>query len=135
MKVTRDVIYDLLPVYFAGEVSADTRTLIEEFFDTDPEFARMAQRFRTLYEEHPPDQRRPVTEHAAFERARKTMKRRNESFGGGIGFTLGALFALTPAMFGDEDAAGGLVIAAVFAMVAVMSWVSWYRAGRELRTQ
>ena len=36
MKITRDVIYDLLPAYFAGEVSADTRALIDEFLTTDP---------------------------------------------------------------------------------------------------
>lgn len=51
MKITRDVIYDLLPAYFAGDVSADTRSLIEEFFATDAEFGRMASRFKTLLEE------------------------------------------------------------------------------------
>jgi anti-sigma factor RsiW len=48
MKVTRDVIYDLLPGYFASDVSADTRAMVEEYFDTDPEFARMAKRFNAL---------------------------------------------------------------------------------------
>jgi hypothetical protein len=43
MKVTREVIQDLLPVYFAGEASSDTRQLIESFFQHDPEFARDAQ--------------------------------------------------------------------------------------------
>ena len=28
MKITRDVVYDLLPGYFAGEASADTRALM-----------------------------------------------------------------------------------------------------------
>src|SRR4029077_14609636 len=51
MKITRDVIYDLLPAYFAGDVSADTRSLIEEFFVTDAAFGRMASRFKTLLEE------------------------------------------------------------------------------------
>ena len=51
MKITRDVIYDLLPAYFAGDVSADTRSLVEEFFATDAEFGRMASRFKTLLEE------------------------------------------------------------------------------------
>ena len=37
MKVTRDVIYDLLPSYFAGDASADTCALIEAYFATDPE--------------------------------------------------------------------------------------------------
>ncbi len=31
MTVTRDVILDLLPLYFAGQVSADTKTLVDEF--------------------------------------------------------------------------------------------------------
>ena len=48
MKVTREVIYDLLPAYFAGDASDDTRTLVEEYFASDPEFGRMAARFKTL---------------------------------------------------------------------------------------
>jgi hypothetical protein len=41
MNVTRDVINDLWPVYAAGEASADTRALIEEFLNRDPEFAQL----------------------------------------------------------------------------------------------
>ena len=48
MKVTREVIYDLLPSYFAGDASDDTRALVEAYFETDPEFARMASRFQTI---------------------------------------------------------------------------------------
>jgi hypothetical protein len=39
MKITRDVIADLWPVYDAGEASADTRVLVDSFLETDPEFA------------------------------------------------------------------------------------------------
>jgi hypothetical protein len=39
-KVTRDVITDLWPLYAAGDVSADTRALIEAFLKEDPEFAK-----------------------------------------------------------------------------------------------
>ena len=39
MNVTRDVIYDLLPGYFAGDLSPDTRVLVDEFLAQDPEFA------------------------------------------------------------------------------------------------
>ena len=52
MTVTRDVILDLLPLYFAGQVSADTKTLVDEFLQTDPDFARMSQRFDTLLKAH-----------------------------------------------------------------------------------
>ncbi len=41
MKITRDVITDLLPVYLSGEASADTKALIESFLHDDPEFAKL----------------------------------------------------------------------------------------------
>lgn len=43
MNVTRDVMNDLLPVYFSGEASEDTRALMEEYFRENPEFERMAR--------------------------------------------------------------------------------------------
>jgi hypothetical protein len=43
MKVTREVMKDLLPLYFSGEASADTRTLVEEYFRENPEFEREAR--------------------------------------------------------------------------------------------
>jgi hypothetical protein len=39
MKITRDVITDLYPLYESGEASPDTQELIAEFLAADPEFA------------------------------------------------------------------------------------------------
>jgi anti-sigma factor RsiW len=39
MKITRDVITDLYPLYESGEASPDTRELVAEFLANDPEFA------------------------------------------------------------------------------------------------
>jgi len=44
MKITREVILDLLPLYQAGEASADTRALVEEFLAQDGEFERRLRR-------------------------------------------------------------------------------------------
>jgi len=41
MKITRDVITDLLPVYLSGEASADTKALVDSFLKDDPEFAKL----------------------------------------------------------------------------------------------
>ena len=38
MKVTRDVVTDLLPLYLSGDASDDTRRLVDDFMTTDPEF-------------------------------------------------------------------------------------------------
>jgi hypothetical protein len=44
MNVTRDVMTDLLPVYFSGEASEDTKRLMEEYFRANPDFERIARR-------------------------------------------------------------------------------------------
>lgn len=43
MEVTRDVILDLLPIYVADEVSADTRALVEAYLERDLAFAEIAR--------------------------------------------------------------------------------------------
>ena len=46
MKITRNVILDLLPLYAANEVSEDTRIMVEEYLATDTELANTAQRLK-----------------------------------------------------------------------------------------
>jgi hypothetical protein len=41
MKITRDVVTDLWPLYLSGEASPDTRALVDAFLVGDPDFARM----------------------------------------------------------------------------------------------
>ena len=47
MEITRNVILDLLPLYVAGEVSADTRALVEAYLANDPELAEAARQMET----------------------------------------------------------------------------------------
>jgi len=44
MKIERNVILDLLPMYLADEVSLETRELIDKYLETDQELARFAQK-------------------------------------------------------------------------------------------
>lgn len=96
MNVTRDVMNDLLPVYFSGEASEDTRTLMEEYFRENPEFERMARGAAK-----PLDALRGVT--AAAPEAEKEKRdlecvrgalRRNKMF-----FGLALFFTLAPLAF------------------------------------
>jgi hypothetical protein len=50
MNVTRNVVADLLPVYFSGEASADTTVLVEDYFRHDPDFERIARSAATPLE-------------------------------------------------------------------------------------
>jgi hypothetical protein len=43
MNITQEVVTDLLPVYFSGEASRETKSLVEEYFRENPEFERMAR--------------------------------------------------------------------------------------------
>ena len=43
MKITRNVILDLLPLYLAGEASEDTREVVEQFLADDPALARLVE--------------------------------------------------------------------------------------------
>lgn len=129
MKVTRDVIYDLLPAYFSGDVSADTRALIEEFMETDPEFKRMSDRFRTLFDEN----RRADSagDADAFQRTRTVVQRTYERRTLAIAYGLAAVFAATVAVLRDREVGldtPGFVIAIVFGGVAVASWLSGLRS-------
>ena len=43
MNIPRNVIVDLLPLYLAGEVSQETREFVEQYLQTDPELAALAE--------------------------------------------------------------------------------------------
>lgn len=43
MKITRDVVLDLMPLVQANEASADTRALVEEYLKTDPALAEITE--------------------------------------------------------------------------------------------
>ena len=125
MNVTRDVIYDLLPGYFSGDLSPDTRALVDEFLAQDPEFRRMMERFRTMFGEArggiPPAVGRPA-EKVTFERARSVMHQRSELRGYSLAFGIAALFvgfiAIERLIVG---ARGVWFIAFAFLVVAVYS--------------
>jgi anti-sigma factor RsiW len=55
MEISRNVILDLLPLYIADEASPESRLLVEEYLETDPELANIAEKLSAaeLIEEVP----------------------------------------------------------------------------------
>ena len=93
MKITRDVINDLLPVYLAGEASADTRALLEDYLRDNPALAAEVRSqadknvavLGSLAAALPADHERETVE-----RIRQVTRQKNQ-------FTaFGAAFALVP---------------------------------------
>ncbi|HEX5233702.1 MAG TPA: hypothetical protein VFW25_00080 [Silvibacterium sp.] len=91
MNVTREVVTDLLPIYFSGEASRDTTVLVEDFFHHDPDFERIARRAATPLETlraAPPIAAGPGKEKHDLESVLWGLRRRQWLFGLGLFFTL-----------------------------------------------
>ena len=94
MNVTREVIYDLLPAYFSGDISPDTRALVEEFLRNDPEFSKMLERVRAAYGDRPATAIPATGAKETFERARSFMHKQSELRGFVLACGLAAFFLI-----------------------------------------
>ncbi|MEW6337437.1 MAG: hypothetical protein ACOY3Y_00970 [Acidobacteriota bacterium] len=73
MRVTRDVVRDLLPAYFSGEASADTRAAVDEFFSAEPELAELWRREWSAHPRATVPLPPPDLEIATLRRARRVL--------------------------------------------------------------
>ena len=73
MEITRNVILDLLPLYSANEVSADTRALVEKYLETDPELANIAKQLAAM--EKPGDIPVPLSQNDEMKAYKKARRR------------------------------------------------------------
>lgn len=117
MSVHENVILDLLPAVRSGQASAESRQLVEEFLEANPQIARFAALMPT------PD---PALELRALQRTRQELGRTSWLKGWAIFFSLlpfsfmfdGNHFRF---LFGDYS----LVMASMWG-VAVALWICLY---------
>jgi len=91
MNVTREVVTDLLPIYFSGEASGDTKVLVEDYFRQDPDFERIARSAATPLETlraATPIGADPEKEKRDLESVRWGLLRRQWLFAGSLFLTL-----------------------------------------------
>lgn len=96
MTVTRNIVRDLLPLYAAGEASADTRLLIETWIKDD---AELAGELAALRDERPSslmtERPRGDETHNVIAQTRRLLRRRAIYLAGALTFTALPLLALT----------------------------------------
>ncbi|HEY3295010.1 MAG TPA: hypothetical protein VGL38_06210 [bacterium] len=133
--VSRDVILDLLPAYLAGDVSSDSRALIENYMQQDPEFAALVKRESksTLTPAAPPAMRRDV-EMDALRKTKRLLRRRAWYVGLAIFFSLTTIsYQYGPEgfkwTFADAPAASVLC-----ALVALAFWGIYFRSRQRMKT-
>ncbi len=132
MKITQDVIKDLLTVYLAGEATADTRALIEDWLRTDPELALQVSQARNAELPAVPSLP-PTIEKRALDRTRRQLRWRAILLGLAIyvstlplsvTFNSGGFRGLLI----EDPLERGIVIA-----VAGALWVIYWRVSRRMR--
>ena len=92
MNISRDVVKDLIPVYLAGDASADTRALVESYLKTDPELASdvTAARGTSL---GLPATRPPTAEKQTLDATRQLIKSRTSTL------VVATIFTVLPLTF------------------------------------
>jgi hypothetical protein len=135
--LARDVITDLLPLYLAGEASAGTRALLEQYLREHPEFAAEvrgdAEKSAALLDAAvaplPPDH-----EKATFDRVRRVNRTRQWL----LAFALAG--TMLPFSFAFTDEIDWIMVrdspqlAAILVGAAVVFWIAYAVMGRKLRT-
>ena len=89
MQVTRNVVKDLMTVVLAGEASADTRALVDQYLEADPELKREVAAWRTEPLDLPAaPSLAPTAEKQALDATRQLIKTRSSTLAVAVVFTL-----------------------------------------------
>jgi len=87
VNISRDVVKDLMPVYLAGDASADTRALVESYLKRDPELASDVKAARAASLELPATPA-PSAEKQALDATRQLIKSRTSTLVVAMVFTV-----------------------------------------------
>ena len=117
-EVTKDIVRDLLPVYLAGDASADTRAAVEEFLTEDAELREIVEAGNFSL---PPLEAPPNLEAQSLERTRGLLGRKNFWLG------LAVISSLVPLILKP------LWLADVAVLIGLGAWVTLLITCRELR--
>ena len=102
MAVTRDVVLDLLPLYLSDEASDDSRALVKEQLDNDPELERLATEWKDRLPEPPPAPVNPDAQAIAYQEAKRQIANRV--------ITLAMVIAVGTIVVGGSALMGALLI-------------------------
>jgi anti-sigma factor RsiW len=133
VNVSRDIVKDLIPVYLAGDASADTRALVEAYLESDPELAGdvMAARgtSRAL-----PATRPPTAEKQTLDATRQLIKTRTSTL------VVATIFTVLPLTFAFQGTTitfflirDAPVIGIAWWVTAAIMWIWHVRVRRRLR--
>lgn len=136
MPITREVITDLWPVFLSGEASVDTRALVEDFLQHDPEFARLIQQERphSVLQDVPSSL--PLDhEMTTLNRTKRLLRRRS------MWLAFAILFTCLPFSFASDRSGWHWLyrqapgMAGTFLLLGVASWIGYFLTTRRVRAK
>lgn len=128
MTITKEIVTDLLPLYFANTCSTDSRRLVEAYIAGDPSFAAEVERFRST----PVTLTASLDEVNALRRTRMLINRRTTYF------ALALFFTLVPFSFMVNNGtvtwlvAQSPVLVGFYLSIAAVFWVLYLLLRRKL---
>jgi hypothetical protein len=135
MKITEEVMDDLLPLYFANECSSDTKKFVEEYFQEHPEFEQQSrQKYKDPFAENNVPSLTPTEEVRALKYTRRWMKVRS------FVLAFAIFFSLCPFSYYHSDNGSAFLFlehpseALIFVPFAMVFWVIYFGIKRRLRT-
>jgi hypothetical protein len=133
VKVTREVINDLLPAYLVGEASDASRALVEEFLRGDPEFAALVRNEQSIEL-----LKQPITLAADHEKQSLTRLKRLIKLQTWF-LALALLFSVVPFSVKIEDGSirffmlqNTTWLAAIYWSIAALFWLGYFLIRRRL---
>jgi ferric-dicitrate binding protein FerR (iron transport regulator) len=123
MNVTKDIINDLIPLYVANDCSADSRALVEEYLQRNPQQAEELRRIMNTPLPGVVPLARNLDETRAFREARRRLRRRSWLM------ALAIFFSLAPFSFVYTDGRSWWFLrdapgsALVYAAIGVVFWI------------
>ncbi|MEZ4593362.1 MAG: hypothetical protein R3D55_19780 [Chloroflexota bacterium] len=127
MKVTRNVIVDLLPLYLADEVSEDTRALVEQFLANDPALTKLVEQSNIQPWNDVPVPLNKENEMKSFEKTKQLLTQQRVLMGFAIFSTL-----MLVAVRGGEDGIRWLwvdlpQVGWLILFVSFVFWAAYFR--------
>ena len=135
MKITEEVMNDLLPLYFAAECSGDTKMLVEEYFQEHPEFEQQSrQKYKDLFAEKDVPSLTHTEEVRTLRSTRRWMKVRS------FVLAFAIFFSLCPFSYYHSDNGSAFLFlehpseALIYVPVAIVFWGFYFGIKRRLQT-
>jgi predicted anti-sigma-YlaC factor YlaD len=128
-RIPRHVIIDLLPLYLEGEVSNETRALIEEHLKNDPQLAKLAEQAKVAPSlQEIPAPLKKETEMEALKKVKKLMIQHNVFLALAVILTL--MMGISYIFLWDEPR--GAAAPFVFGGLAAMFWFAFFVVNRKI---